>query len=147
MARLTKVCIRCKKKKSLDSFYKNSANKNGLAGACKSCKKKFEQKARNTPERKKVKRKNDLLVKYGLSLDDYDKMFEEQNGVCAMCGKPETRKTVNGAVYRLSVDHNHLTNKNRGLLCKYHNTAIGQLDVDENLDMLKAALKYLEKYQ
>ena len=147
MARLTKVCSSCKKEKSADKFYSDKAHKDGLSTRCKTCRKLQAKKRRMSEKGSKSIRESKLKDKYGINLDDYDRMFEEQNGVCAMCGKPETRKTVTGATYRLSVDHNHLTGQVRGLLCKHHNTAIGQFDVDENLDMLKLALKYMEKYQ
>ena len=146
MAR-TKICIICKKEKVRDDFYIDKSHKDGLGSSCKVCRKLQAKKRHMSKEGSKLIRESKLKDKYGINLDDYDKMFEAQNGVCAICGKPETKKTVTGVFYRLSVDHHHLTGQVRGLLCKRHNTAIGQFDVDENLDMLKSALKYLEKYQ
>lgn len=66
------------------------------------------------------------LKKYGLTIDDYNRMFEEQNGCCASCGDHQTLFTK-----RLVVDHNHTTGKVRALLCNGCNTALGLLKEDE----------------
>lgn len=47
-------------------------------------------------------------------------MFAGQDGVCAVCHKPESRKG-----FRLSIDHDHITEKIRGLLCYRCNTCLG----------------------
>lgn len=41
---------------------------------------------------------------------DYDRRFKEQNGGCAICGRPPKSK-------RLARDHSHTSGKCRGLLC------------------------------
>lgn len=67
----------------------------------------------------------------------YDKKFESQNGLCAICEKPDlTRK--------LSVDHNHENNKLRDLLCRRCNLAIGQL-FDSPM-LLRKAADYIESH-
>lgn len=77
------------------------------------------------------------LRKYGLSAEQYDAMLRRQNGVCAICGKPETsRKTK-----LLSVDHDHRTNRVRGLLCTRCNVAIGLLGHDAS--RLHSAVDYI----
>ena len=56
---------------------------------------------------------------YGMSREEYDKMYKRQNGRCAICGYKPTPP------YRgLNVDHCHKTGKNRGLLCSYCNRKI-----------------------
>ena len=84
-------------------------------------------------------------VKHGrfITLGHYKQMFKEQNGVCAICGKEETRKTAKGAVCKLMVDHNHLTEKVRGLLCHKCNVGLGLMM--DNIDNLKQAITYLRK--
>ena len=72
---------------------------------------------------------------YGISGEDYDKMFEQQNGRCAIC---ETHYPV------LCVDHCHKTGKVRKLLCRNCNTGIGQLKDNPNL-LIKAAA-YINKH-
>lgn len=63
--------------------------------------------------------KSKLKSQYNLSLDEYNAIIREQNGVCAICFKsPMLTK-------RLAVDHCHTTKKVRGLLCTACNVAIG----------------------
>jgi hypothetical protein len=87
-------------------------------------------------ERKVIMRRNNLKRLYSITPEDYDLLLNQQNGVCAICGGvcPTGR--------RLSVDHDHATNKIRGLLCSRCNFGIGQLDTKEKLNN---AIKYLEK--
>jgi hypothetical protein len=66
--------------------------------------------------------------KYGITLEDYNRMFEEQGGRCAICG---THQCATGRA--LAVDHDHKTGKVRGLLCQACNTAIGKLNDDPEL--------------
>lgn len=73
-------------------------------------------------------------------------MFEKQNGVCAICKKPETAKKQSGnGIKRLSVDHDHTTGAIRGLLCMYCNTALGKFKDD--IEILKSAIVYLEAHK
>lgn len=75
---------------------------------------------------------------YGINLDDYNQIFDSQNGLCAICKEKEIRGTY------LCVDHNHITGKVRGLLCSKCNSAIGYLN--EDIDIFLEAIKYLKKY-
>jgi hypothetical protein len=79
-------------------------------------------------------------VKFGLTLEQYDAMLAEQDGTCAICHRPETRKRF-GWVQPLSVDHDPATGRVRGLLCDYCNRSIGQRG---GLGWLRSAVAYLE---
>ena len=69
-----------------------------------------------------------LQKQYGITLAEYDLMVLAQNGICAICGLGETAiDPRTGQIKRLSVDHNHQTNKVRELLCTRCNTALGLL--------------------
>jgi len=46
-------------------------------------------------------------------------------------------------IKRLAVDHDHKTNKIRGLLCQFCNTALGKFLDD--VEILKKAILYLER--
>ena len=81
-----------------------------------------------------------LRHKYGVSKDRYNQMLIEQDSRCDICRLPEVR-IVNNKLHRLSVDHNHITNKIRGLLCHKCNTGIGLLRDD--IAVVEAALIYL----
>ena len=61
----------------------------------------------------------DLAVAAGKAL------LEKQNGLCAICGQPETRQDKrSNIVSDLSVDHCHKTGKVRGLLCAHSNRGL-----------------------
>ena len=84
-----------------------------------------------------------LRSMYGISSRDYEEMLEFQGGVCAICGGPETVRSRNGEVAPLSVDHDHVTDKVCGLLCRKCNSALGLYD--ENPERLRVAAAYLER--
>ena len=84
------------------------------------------------------------LKKYGLTLDEYSQMLEEQNHVCAVCKQPETSKNQFGTV-SLAVDHCHETGLNRGLLCMACNRSIGMLG--EDVKRIESVIEYLKKHK
>ena len=82
----------------------------------------------------RANRKNNLKKKYSITEDDYQKMLEKQNGLCAICGGRGKKK--------LSVDHCHVTKKVRGLLCQRCNVGIGMFKDDTNF--MNKAIEYLK---
>ncbi len=71
------------------------------------------------PERNALcQRKCKLKKNFGITLEDYDRMFAEQKGLCKICGGDTPNK-------RLAIDHDHKTGKVRGLLCLRCNTKLG----------------------
>ena len=84
-----------------------------------------------------------LRRKYGITLEQYNTLFQLQNGLCGICGKSEStrrRKKTHGNE-RLAVDHCHETGVVRGLLCFKCNTAIGSLG--DNEEMVMRVIFYL----
>jgi len=79
-----------------------------------------------------------LMRKFKMTVEFYDACLDSQNGVCAICGKADTDRA-------LAVDHNHVTGRNRGLLCKRCNHVLGKVEEDSTL-LLKAA-EYLDFYR
>ena len=78
-------------------------------------------------------RRYEMLHSYGITEEDYDRLFEEQGGVCAICGEsPEDH---------LAVDHDHETKAVRGLLCRRCNSGLGLLG--DSLDRVTKAAEYL----
>jgi hypothetical protein len=69
---------------------------------------------------------------YDIDLEEYERLYEQQEGRCKICKEPKNR---------LGVDHCHETGKVRGLLCRKCNAGIGMLNDDPNL--VRAALEYL----
>lgn len=83
---------------------------------------------------------NEMKKRYGISLNDYNSMFDEQNGACAICHNEETRVDHwNKMVSRLAVDHDHKTGKVRGLLCHSCNNSLGHMH-DDPSRMMQAAI-------
>lgn len=81
----------------------------------------------------RITKRAQLLYKYGLSIEKYEALLETQNGFCAICNTSSHRSLV--------VDHCHLTQKVRGLLCHDCNLALGLLRDDP--DRLRNAIAYL----
>ena len=79
---------------------------------------------------------------YGLTTWEYQALFDEQGGVCAICDKPETALGNSGELRPLSIDHDHFTGAVRGLLCNKCNRALGLLGDD--LGMAEAVVGYLQ---
>lgn len=76
-----------------------------------------------------------LKSNYGITIEDYERILQKQNGVCAICKCPDEYRDV------LSVDHCHKTGEVRGLLCNLCNTGLGRFE--DNPALLASALKYL----
>jgi len=91
-----------------------------------------------TPEDKLRRRNQNLKKHYGITLTEYNQLLEKQNYRCAICKTDKPRGKDN----QFHVDHDHLTNKIRGLLCGSCNVALGLFH--ENETVLKLAIDYLQ---
>lgn len=83
--------------------------------------KEYRTKYFNKPEVNRRYRNSRYVTKYGITIEDYERMFSSQKGVCAVCGNPETAKNKT----HLAVDHNHTTGAVRMLLCWKCNRDLG----------------------
>ena len=80
------------------------------------------------------------------SMEDYYKILESQNGVCAICKKQSNKRSNNGKTIKaLAVDHCHKTGKVRGLLCDKCNTSLGHFC--DSIEILQSAINYLKASQ
>jgi hypothetical protein len=109
----------------------------------------FPEVRKETLRKSYMKRKSKitsarLFAEYGITLDDYNSMLEEQNGCCKVCGKHYLDQKN-----ALSVDHVHGMEGDpkgvRGLLCTNCNSGIGKLG--DNIEGLESALQYLKDYE
>ena len=113
---------------------------------CKCCKKEFSPKAPSELYCSDFCKAYGIteayyMRTYGITLKEYLDMAEQQNFVCAICGKPNfPMKSISSGC--LVVDHNHKTNKVRGLLCHNCNRALGLLQ--DNTETLESAINYLK---
>jgi hypothetical protein len=78
--------------------------------------------------------------RYGITREDYNRMFSDQNGSCKIC---KTTEIGRGHTH-FHVDHNHTTGKIRGLLCDKCNRGLGYFD--DRYDLLKDASSYLQEH-
>ena len=92
-------------------------------------------RAREWYRRQTAERRKEIWLKraYGIDLVTYEAMIEAQHRQCAIC---------HHEVETLHVDHDHETNKIRGLLCGSCNRGIGLLQHDSVV--LRDAITYLE---
>lgn len=133
-----RLCGKCGKQKQSSEFYLSSVGV--YSHWCKECSKEHGKLTRN-PEEELDKQ---LWYNYGITRADYNALLEEQSGVCAACGQPESH-TFKGKdkPKNLAVDHSHAFDAVRGLLCAECNLALGYMH--DNPERIKALLKYVEE--
>ena len=81
-----------------------------------------------------------LKNSFGISFDEYESLYKNQNGKCLICDQEETT-IIRGVVISLAVDHCHKTKKIRGLLCSLCNRGLGFFKNDP--ERLERAAHYL----
>ncbi len=133
---MCKVCSKCKKEKDFKYFSPRSNRKSGYQSQCKQCRNSYPK---NRTEN--YTRNYDLNKSYGISLDDYNKLLQEQNECCKICNT-HISKLNQKLKKNLCVDHCHITGRIRGLLCDKCNRGLGLFNDDENL--LLKAINYLK---
>ena len=151
-----KKCSKCEKIQPVSEFYRDKRNKDGYNYSCKTCEnvyatawrkanpEKVKAKSRGHTKRSFESRRNTKLkMNFGIALIDYDKMWHDQNGLCAVCGEPETA-TLRGIVKHLSVDHNHETGRVRALLCNNCNCSLGF--AEDSVERLISLAEYLKRH-
>lgn len=93
--------------------------------------------------RPELYRNNDLKKDFGIGIKEYAEMLDAQNGVCAICARPETA-IRNGKIKMLAVDHCHTSDAIRGLLCTKCNVMVGMSE--DHPERLRAAADYIQKH-
>lgn len=146
-----KKCGECREWKPVGEFYPSRRGTKGRDGYCKNCRRNRDRarasKRNAVVLQLKAKdplyfRRKKLLKLYGITCEQYTQMLELQGGLCALCRKPEVRQLY-GVTAHLVVDHCHVTNRVRALLCHRCNI---NLAVIENTEFVNLATRYLENY-
>lgn len=90
----------------------------------------------NKPQFQENNKKRHLLTKYGLTVDQWQEMFDRQNRCCAAClsDSPQHRSGW-------QTDHCHQSGAVRGILCAPCNATIGH--AKECSDRLERLAKYI----
>lgn len=131
---MTKTCKKCQIDKPLEGFSKQKQGKKGRRSYCKIC---TSELSRAYQKANPEKVKDGYYKKvYGISLLEYKCMLDNQGGVCAICGNPETAKGKS-----MAVDHDADTGVIRGLLCHKCNAGLGHFN--HNIDLLDSSITYL----
>lgn len=97
-----------------------------------------ERKARDPEGYAAGVRRRALQFSYGITVEDYAKLFKAQKGKCAICGTTDPGQGKK----HLCVDHCHKTGAIRGLLCHQCNRALGLLS--DSVKVLEKSIKYLK---
>ena len=97
-----------------------------------------ERNANRSPANIETIRRQKWLMKYGITPEEYNELFEKQDGRCAICNthQSELKRT-------LAVDHDHITDKVRGLLCDRCNVMLGM--AGDDIRRLLDAVEYLRR--
>jgi len=127
-----KKCTLCKIVKPINEFGKHSYAKDGKRAYCIECNNLFCRTKWYNPQ---VRRNINLKHRYGITEEQYNEMFANQNGRCAICYCAES----------LCVDHNHITGRIRGLLCQSCNKALGMFK--EEIPTIQNAINYLTNWK
>lgn len=137
------VCNTCKQSKDLSEF-QFRIKRNKYETRCKRCTNDVRNKRRafvkeNFPEQLPTySRETQIKHRYGITIDDFNKMLLEQDGKCAAC-----KKILTDGPMGTHIDHCHTTKKVRGILCGHCNRALGY--VHDDIEKLKALIDYLER--
>jgi hypothetical protein len=89
-----------------------------------------------------------LRYSYGIDQDIYNKMRQEQECRCAICGIHEDDAVVGcsaSSTTALYVDHCHKTGEVRKLLCMLCNTMLGE--AKDSTTTLQNAINYLKEFE
>lgn len=91
-------------------------------------------------------RTRELKRRFGITDAIYQEMYDARDGLCDICGQPETLRTNRSAGKKmLAIDHDHKTKKIRGLLCSRCNAGVGYFG--DSIHNIEAALRYLKKHR
>lgn len=150
-----KKCGACQIVKPVEEFSPARKGAKGRDGYCKACRRvrdrqRLDQRNRTVLANKAKDpffyRRKKLVKMYGITHEQYMEMQAEQDGLCAICRKPEKR-ILYGEVAHLAVDHDHATGKVRSLLCHRCNVGLGRVEDREFLAKALAYLRYHEALQ
>ena len=174
---MTKACTKCGELKPSSEFHKTARTKSGLRSRCRSCLAGEQREYLSRPEAIENRKATDkiryyrnreanlarrranydpvkyrakkMLSKYGMTVDEHDRMLAAQGGKCGVCGSPEPR----GKQAHWVVDHDHSCCPGekscgdcvRGILCRPCNLAIGNLADDP--EKCISAASYLMSFE
>jgi hypothetical protein len=123
-------CPDCAEIKALEEFSRHKNGSKGRGAYCKPC-----HNARGVASKQRTGgfAEYHRRQRYGMNLGDFDRLLENQGGVCALCGERPAEH----------VDHDHTFGPVRGILCFNCNGGLGQFL--DRVDIMTKAIDYLER--
>lgn len=138
-----RTCTRCRVSKVVGDF---SVRNGSAISCCRDCttQKTRDWRAKN-PDRYKIQARKNVLSKFGLTPEDYDRIVENQDSLCGLCNLPLGLDAV--------VDHDHACCPGidscgeciRSIIHRKCNAVLGM--ADDSVGLLKSAIEYLERNQ
>jgi hypothetical protein len=139
-----KECSRCFREQEVEGNFSPDARRaDGYQQPCLDC----------TQDRRYKNQVNARLARHGISLEQYQELYDKQEGKCGICGEEEGVLTGRYAktgrqwnnTNRLAVDHDHGCCTEypfcgqcvRGLLCMRCNTLLGKIEAIGEWSMVK----------
>lgn len=142
-------CRDCKNKKDYEYYHKKGGKAKVKARRAKDVHR-HRERDRQWRRENLDYAKGKLLQKYWPgstwqeALNHFKTLQQQQNNLCKICKKPETRLWRNtNTVCDLCVDHCHLTGRVRGLLCDGCNVLIAR--AKDSPETCEAAAEYLRE--
>lgn len=137
------ICSKCSRDASREFYHKN---KKPLTAEQKIKKKESNLKWKHTVRESGFTNQQITVIKnrYKLSEEELVDLVDKQDCKCAICNKDlnKSRGVTEDKSNDLCIDHDHITGKVRGLLCRDCNFALGLFK--DNINNLTNAIKYLE---
>lgn len=132
-----KCCVKCNITKEESLFRITNSKSKSRGNICSECVNSYMREMRLLNKEKY----KDYALKsyYGIGIEEYNQLFIEQKGCCAICNKHQSEFTKSFAI-----DHCHSTGKIRQLLCIRCNTALGA--VGDSVDVLIKMIQYIERW-
>jgi hypothetical protein len=138
-AGVKKLCTFCRESKSVSQFNLSKLARDGIHPHCKLCRNALA-KDRYRKCRKAKARVTDVhrLKAYGMTREDFDRMFAQQGGDCEIC---QLKLQPGRGTH---IDHCHTTGRVRALLCAPCNSRVGL--VENTTVEVGRYIAYVKKY-
>ncbi len=135
-------CMKCHEMKRRNFFYPLSKYSTKLMSYCRACI--GDMRQQDYLKRAEIERAQNavsrLKRKYGMTLEDRDRMLDHQQDCCLACLREFRYASQTDSPH---IDHDHTTGKVRGILCGSCNTALGH--GRDNPSILRRLATYVER--